>query len=309
MTEPLKFHPLADIFPPMEGAEFEELVADIKANGLREKIDLYQGKIADGRNRYRALLRLGIEPSADQKEYFRKALYTHSAGGEIAPHEQDNDARVRAYIISKNIHRRHLTADQRRDLIAKLVKAQPEKSDRQVAALVKASPTTVGTVRAKMEATGDVSKLDTRRDTKGREQPAKKNWSRERYKAHRTRKRSVAAVNEDAEVQDIVYGQACLFLERMTDTTRQKFFAYLTAKYQVAIVSPVKTPPKMRGRPPGSKNKSKTPLADEAAPPQRGGDNAPAPEVGAEIMKAKMAALDHGADPGPFPENLRRAPA
>jgi hypothetical protein len=46
----LKFHPLADTFPLMEGVEFNELVADIKANGLREKIDLYQGRIVDGRN-------------------------------------------------------------------------------------------------------------------------------------------------------------------------------------------------------------------------------------------------------------------
>ena len=78
-----------------------------------------------------------------------------------------------AFIVSANIHRRHLTAEQKRDLIAALLKATPEKSDRQIAKTVKASPTTVGTVRTEMEARGDVSKLDTRQDSKGRRQPAK----------------------------------------------------------------------------------------------------------------------------------------
>jgi hypothetical protein len=63
-------------------------------------------------------------------------------------------------------------------------------------------------------------------------------------------------------------------------------------------------PPKKRGRPPGSKNKPKSPPAENtAAPPQRGEDNAPSPEVGAEIMKAQFAALDDGLDVPPF---LRR---
>jgi ParB-like chromosome segregation protein Spo0J len=172
MTKELKFHPLADIFPLMEGEEFDALVADIKANGLREKIDLYQGKIVDGRNRYRALRQLGIDPD---DRYFRKAIYTNSIGSN-GPY--NNDDKVTAYVISKNIHRRHLTAEQKRELIAKLVKAQPEKSNRQIAKVAKASPTFVGKIRAEKEATGDVSTVDTRIDTKGRKQPAKKTRAR-----------------------------------------------------------------------------------------------------------------------------------
>src|SRR5262245_47499873 len=171
MSEELKFHPLADIFPLMEGEEFDALVADIKKNGLREKIDLHQGKIVDGRNRYRALQRLGVDP--DDK-YFRKAIYAHAIGGEIAPHERDNDERVLAYVISKNIHRRHLTAEQKRDLIAKLIKAQPEKSDRQIAKQAKVDHKTVGAARTELEGRGEIPHVEERTDTKGRKQPAKK---------------------------------------------------------------------------------------------------------------------------------------
>src|SRR5689334_22472444 len=116
-----QFHPLASLFPLLEGDNFEQLVADIKQNGLREKIDLYQSKIVDGRNRYLALQRLGINPEAEPEKYFRKAIYTHTIGGEVAPHEQSNDDRVRAYVISRNLHRRHLTPEQKRELIAKLL--------------------------------------------------------------------------------------------------------------------------------------------------------------------------------------------
>jgi hypothetical protein len=51
MTDKLKFHPIADLFPLMEGAEFDDLVADIKKNKLRESIVLFEHKVLDGRNR------------------------------------------------------------------------------------------------------------------------------------------------------------------------------------------------------------------------------------------------------------------
>src|SRR5215831_2648870 len=104
-----------------------------------------------------------------------------------------------AYVISANIHRRHLTTEQKRDLIAKLIKATPEKSDLQIAKTVKASPTTVGTVRAKMEARGDVSKLETRRDTKGRKQPAKKIKPRHAQLPSQSNKNNAIQVDTNSE--------------------------------------------------------------------------------------------------------------
>jgi hypothetical protein len=80
------------------------------------------------------------------------------------------------YVLSANIHRRHLTAEQKREIIAGLLKADPTKSDRQIAETVKASPSTVGTVRHEMESTVQPGQLPPKRvgkDGKSRKQPAR----------------------------------------------------------------------------------------------------------------------------------------
>lgn len=94
----MEFHEIANLFPLMVGDEYRALVEDIRANGLLEPIALYEGKILDGRNRYNACIVLGIEPN-----------YTTYDGPS-----------AEAFVISKNLHRRHLTRDQRDEVVCKL---------------------------------------------------------------------------------------------------------------------------------------------------------------------------------------------
>jgi hypothetical protein len=88
----LSIHPFAEIFPPMNEEEIGGFIEDIKANGLREPLILFEGQVLDGRNRYRACVELGIEPM------------TRAWDGKGDPFD---------YVISKNLHRRHLTTSQR----------------------------------------------------------------------------------------------------------------------------------------------------------------------------------------------------
>ena len=49
-----EYHELANLFPLMDESQYSDLVADIKENGLVESIVLHEGKILDGRNRYKS---------------------------------------------------------------------------------------------------------------------------------------------------------------------------------------------------------------------------------------------------------------
>lgn len=97
----IKVHPAADALPLIEGAEFDALVEDIRANGQRTKCVLdHAGEwLVDGRNRKRACERLGIEP-----QYERLPEGTNIA----------------AYVISTNLKRRHLTESQRAMIAAEI---------------------------------------------------------------------------------------------------------------------------------------------------------------------------------------------
>jgi len=85
-----------------------------------------------------------------------------------------SDVDKRQLVRALNIARRHLSAEDRRELIAGAIRDDPTASDRRIAVAIGVSPTTVGTVRSELERAGDVSELDTRTDTLGRSQPARR---------------------------------------------------------------------------------------------------------------------------------------
>jgi hypothetical protein len=103
MNTELNPHPLAECFPMLSESELQELADDIKSNGLRQNIVMYEGKILDGRNRYAACQIAGvpIENSITQYE-----------GSDPA-----------GYVISANLKRRHLEAGARAMIAAKLATA------------------------------------------------------------------------------------------------------------------------------------------------------------------------------------------
>lgn len=88
-----KYHKIAELFPLLEGPDYDELKADIAKNGLLEAIWLHpDGSIIDGRNRHRACIETETQPR------FR----TWSGQGSLV-----------AFVVSLNLHRRHLTSSQR----------------------------------------------------------------------------------------------------------------------------------------------------------------------------------------------------
>ena len=76
----------------MTAEEYAALKEDIAKHGLREAIWVHDGKIIDGRNRWNACQELNMTPR------FR---------------EWDGNGSLVAFIVTMNLHRRHLTSSQR----------------------------------------------------------------------------------------------------------------------------------------------------------------------------------------------------
>ncbi len=148
----LPIHPAADMLPLMTPEQLQEHADDIAKNGLIVPATLTEhvaddGKhtvlLLDGRNSLDALALLGCKIFPTQK----------GGGSEIiwrgyVKCKKINDGRPfpvfefkypddpYAYVISRNIKRRQLNSDQKREALEKLLKIDPEKSNRAIAAVL-----------------------------------------------------------------------------------------------------------------------------------------------------------------------------
>jgi len=104
-----RFHEFACIFPMLQGEALAALREDIRQHGIREPVVFFNGEILDGRNRYVCALELGID---------------------VPTMEYSGDDPL-GFVISHNLHRRHLSESQRASIAARVANMpshRPKKS-------------------------------------------------------------------------------------------------------------------------------------------------------------------------------------
>jgi hypothetical protein len=170
----LPVHEAADLLPMISEPELREMGEDILANGMQIPLVLSEDcrQLIDGRNRLEALATVGSTICVDLKS----GLISYTKRGGATVHVSSVICRGDPWlrVISANIKRRHLKPEDREKLLIELLARAPQKSDRQHANEVGVDHKTIAKARAKGEDVGRIPHVETRKDTKGRQQPAKR---------------------------------------------------------------------------------------------------------------------------------------
>jgi len=149
----LQQHPLALIVPRPSPEDYRVLRDAIRKRGQIDPIVLYQDKVLEGWTRTSACRELRRPVIAEDEPF------------------KGNEAAARFFVLDKNLARRHLTTAQKRELIATLLKIDPEASNRQIASSAKVDDKTVGVIRKKMEATAEIPQLTRTIGADGKSRP------------------------------------------------------------------------------------------------------------------------------------------
>jgi ParB-like chromosome segregation protein Spo0J len=142
--------------PPLSTDLYDHLREDVRRRGIQIPVlvDNSSGEVIDGKLRQQIAAELGI-----------KNIPTIFVG-RLTPEERD-DLR-----LAVNVYRRHLTRAQMRELIAWMLRSDPEASDRCIAGRTGASHPTVARVRGGLEAGGTIYHLPSRNGQDGKHYPA-----------------------------------------------------------------------------------------------------------------------------------------
>jgi hypothetical protein len=111
----IPLHPICEVWPLINDAEFGLLVASIRECGLLHPIALYQGQILDGKLRYEACLAADVEP-----------VFTEYTGDD-----------PEGYSWSMNGLRNRFSAEQSKEMHSKLIAYAEEHESPQVQASLK----------------------------------------------------------------------------------------------------------------------------------------------------------------------------
>lgn len=144
------------ILPPLLPEEFESLKASIAERGVEVPIIVDQDdEIIDGFHRWRACDELGRFCPKEVRHF-------------------ENEAEKFELVLRLNCRRRQLNRQQKRDLIAAYLVSDPEIADNHLASLIGGiSQNTVTDVRAELEATFQIEKLERHRGRDGKDRPTK----------------------------------------------------------------------------------------------------------------------------------------
>ena len=144
------------IMPPLTSEEYAALEQSIAKHGVLTPVVVDENDtIIDGHHRQQIASKLGV----------------------FCPRRTIRDVTEQQKIamsMTLNIDRRHLTREQRRELLAMSLKVEPEASDREHGRRTATDHKTAAKVRSEMEGRGEIPHADKRTDTAGRKQPVSK---------------------------------------------------------------------------------------------------------------------------------------
>lgn len=120
-------HPAALLMPPMDADTYAGFLKDVRKNGIREPVKIYDSQILDGVHRHKAAMELGV----------------------LMPWvELEDIADPYAYVVSLGCHRRHLTTSQAAMIAARISQASKDMTVAQAAEAMGVSTSSVKTARA-----------------------------------------------------------------------------------------------------------------------------------------------------------------